>query len=86
MLFWTIRLLTAFHPRQVVPLLWSEALVIALEEVEAMRKDIPCRIETCRAEVLDAVSQLRKTTTLLSEERQPLSHCGEAIYGKHREE
>uniref|UniRef100_A0A7S1AIT6 Uncharacterized protein n=1 Tax=Noctiluca scintillans TaxID=2966 RepID=A0A7S1AIT6_NOCSC len=60
------------HQDQVVPLLWSEALVIALEEVEAMRKDIPCRIETCRAEVLDAVSQLRKTTTLLSED---VVHC-----------
>lgn len=60
------------HKDQVVPLLWSEALVIALEEVEAMRKDIPCRIETCRAEVLDAVSQLRKTTTLLSED---VVHC-----------
>merc|ERR1712012_477711 len=60
------------HQDQVVPLLWSEALVIALEEVEAMRKDIPCRIETCRAEVLDAASQLRKTTTLLSED---VVHC-----------
>lgn len=60
------------HQDQVVPLLWSEALVIALEEVEAMRKDIPCRIETCRAEVLDAVSQLRKTTTMLSED---VVHC-----------
>ena len=60
------------HQDRVVPLLWSVALVMAFEEVEAMRKDILCRIEKCRAEVLDVVSQLRKTTTLLSED---IVHC-----------